>query len=70
GNVEEWLWSWYDFNTKVTEKNHLSVIGKKAKVVRGGSWNDEINDCQVIFRSICDPSDEDNALSFRITCAV
>ena len=54
GNVWEWSGSWY-----------LGYEGSY-RVIRGGDWNGDAEDCAVAFRSDYDPEDRVNSLGFRV----
>jgi formylglycine-generating enzyme required for sulfatase activity len=72
GNVSEWCLDYYDDKyysgysgvTQVT--NPVGPTSGSSRVVRGGSWAIDWDDCRSAFRYASDPGDCENYLGFRI----
>lgn len=68
GNVWEWCWNWYasDFPLK-TEDDLFGPESGKYRVLRGGSWYDDVINCRVSFRYYIYPSLRINYIGFRFS---
>ena len=71
GNVIEWCWDRFG-KTYYNNSPELDPHGVGAgpdRVLRGGAWNLEPNNCRVAFRSNKRPHDNDNYRGFRLARA-
>ncbi|MEW6735610.1 MAG: SUMF1/EgtB/PvdO family nonheme iron enzyme, partial [Acidobacteriota bacterium] len=68
GNVWEWCYDWYDdsYYRRSPSENPLGPDKGIYKVIRGGSWNNTVNFCQVSFRKPTAPGFGSSAIGFRI----
>jgi sulfatase modifying factor 1 len=67
GNLSEWVYDWYD---EFYYKEGQVTLPKgpesgKAKVLRGGSWNDPPNDSRTSKRTAISPERSDAIIGFR-----
>ncbi|MDR2579254.1 MAG: SUMF1/EgtB/PvdO family nonheme iron enzyme [Chitinispirillales bacterium] len=70
GNVYEWCYDWYRFNT--TREGATDPAGPPsgtARVVRGGSWGSEWDECRVARRQGLDPAMANSETGFRVVFA-
>ena len=67
GNVCEWCGDWYGTNyyQKASEKNPNGPANGKLRVLRGGSWTDEVADLQVAKRNRGNPNAPNPHHGFR-----
>ena len=70
GNVEEWCQDWYDRYSSTSQTN--PVCKRKGslafRVVRGGDWNHEMNNCRVSYRDFHSPSYCSSMRGLRLVC--
>lgn len=71
GNVAQWCFDWYDANSYSTQIENAIYFpygpdNGKERVVRGGSWADNPDDCKVFARNKFSPSARNSYVSFRI----
>ena len=64
GNVREWCWDWHKRYPGNTDDSPHYVTS--LRVLRGGSWNDEVYLARVPFRSCFRPSNQDNYFGLRL----
>lgn len=67
GNVWEWCSDWYDpvYYSSSPDNNPIGPEKGTAKVLRGGSWNDDALHCRVTIRSKYNPNFTSNTCGFR-----
>jgi formylglycine-generating enzyme required for sulfatase activity len=63
GNVWEWVDDWYDAYPGNTESN--SYFGKTYRVLRGGSWGDNVFNVRSANHLGLDPSNASYGFGFR-----
>lgn len=70
GNVGEWVSDFYqkDYYKSSPDKNPEGPVYGYEKIVRGGSWGDDISLVRSIYRKIVTPIESSNNLGFR--CAM
>jgi formylglycine-generating enzyme len=72
GNVLEWCSDWYDVNyyndckAKGTVTNPLGPATGLSRVLRGGSWDDHVEDCRSASRGSSSPGDRNYFIGFRV----
>jgi len=69
GNVWEWCADWYRsdyyFQHRFPQRNPLGPDSGRYRVLRGGSWIDNIRSVRVAFRDFDFPNYRDNSTGFR-----
>jgi serine/threonine-protein kinase len=70
GNAREWVADWYEEEYYLTspEKNPTGPQYGYERVIRGGSWGDDMSQIRTFVRRGLSPIEVSNALSFR--CAL
>ncbi len=48
---------------------HEGLIQKQARVVRGGSWNNNRNNARCSYRNRNEPDNFNNNIGFRVVCS-
>ncbi|MES2703824.1 MAG: SUMF1/EgtB/PvdO family nonheme iron enzyme [Bacteroidota bacterium] len=69
GNVAEWCEDWYGedyYKGVIDAMNPKGPAGGKLRVVRGGSYFDEADECRSVHRSRYDPKKRQWNLGFRL----
>ncbi len=68
GNVWEWCQDIYarDADSKYARENPIYAGSGRARVIRGGSWNDYAGGCRSAYRYRRDPEYRDGYLGFRL----
>ncbi|MEO1714783.1 MAG: SUMF1/EgtB/PvdO family nonheme iron enzyme, partial [Bacteroidota bacterium] len=69
GNVAEWCWDGYraysDYGSPII-KNNYKANGEGARVIRGGSWDDEAKVVRTADRTAARPNHRDRSIGFRV----
>jgi len=66
GNVGEWLYDWYEGYTADARMNPTGRSPDSLRVVRGGSWGDDMNRCRVNSRASSASKSGDKYTGFRL----
>ena len=66
GNVYEWCSDWYDTYNSTAVSNPTGATKGTSRVLRGGGWGINAQDCRVALRSGSTPSVRSTALGFRV----
>jgi len=72
GNVSEWCWDWYDSDYYKSCKEKGKVVNPLGsgestyRVLRGGGWCDNAEDCRSAYRNSSNPDDRGNDIGFRL----
>jgi len=69
GNVSEWCFDWYDmeYYLSSTNKNPQGPnVAKERRVVRGGNWDNTMNDCVTNVRNSEQPVIASDKIGFRV----
>lgn len=68
GNVWEWCEDTYIYNAYTDQRrlNPITVSGNHRKVIRGGSWKNNVEYLRNAYRGNYPPSYKNNALGFRL----
>ena len=68
GNVREWCADWYEQDYKGTLSCLQSTQACRYRVLRGGGWCDDAQDCRSAYRDREEPCVRSNDIGFRICC--
>ncbi len=66
GNVFEWCDDWYDANYRLEAVGGECLDVERYRVVRGGSWTSNPQDCRSAFRGREEPMSRSHEIGFRI----
>lgn len=66
GNVYEWIWDWSGFNPSGTLNDYRGAASGPYRILRGGSWLDNVARCTVADWGNNNPSYRDYGLGFRV----
>ena len=64
GNVWEWVWDWYGFYPSEENPSWLAS-DMKDRVLRGGSWDTDVDHARCTFRNWLDPAKSHDSVGFR-----
>ncbi len=70
GNVFEWCEDWYGTYVSYPQHNPKGPDHGSFRVLRGGDWNNEADECRVASRTHCDPNQRLIFNGFRLACSV
>ncbi|QEK00250.1 formylglycine-generating enzyme family protein [Treponema phagedenis] len=70
GNVAEWCMDWYGMfkENEEYEKDYVCKTASEYRVIRGGMWNEEGDECECSLRNPFSPSDSGTHIGLRIVC--
>ena len=68
GNVWEWLWDWYGIIPASPEADYAGAASGSWRVLRGGSWYHNAENCTVGLRNDSRPDNREIFLGFRLAC--
>jgi formylglycine-generating enzyme required for sulfatase activity/endonuclease I len=69
GNVWEWCLDWYgEGGTDAPATNPVGPETGTGRVVRGGSWNSDAQDCRSARRGVRNPSEAAADIGLRVAC--
>ena len=68
GNVSEWCSDWYDerYYANSPKTDPMGPASGEERVYRGGSWDEDAEDCRSAVREGDEPADRDNDTGFRL----
>ena len=66
GNVWEWCWDWYDTYPTEAKTDWRGPDKGDTRVVRGGGWYGDPQDCRVAYRYYYSPTYRLNCIGFRL----
>lgn len=66
GNVCEWCQDWYGLYTDQSQTNPIGPESGLARIIRGGSWADNIESCRLSGRDADIPSRTTSYIGFRL----
>ncbi len=68
GNVSEWCWDWFSFydSADQTDPTIDTQINSNQRIIRGGSYKDNSDNCAVSSRNSCMPNTGFYNMGFRV----
>jgi formylglycine-generating enzyme required for sulfatase activity len=66
GNVYEWCYDWYTPTYPSSNNNPMGGDGGDSRLVRGGSWHNSLDICEISYRTRSIPSLRNNDYGFRL----
>lgn len=69
GNIREWCADWYRQDHKSTTDSTLTRQACRYRVLRGGGWLDDAQDCRSAYRDMEEPAVRSHDIGFRISCS-
>lgn len=66
GNLAEWCSDWYGNYSESASSNPKGPSAGTFRVVRGGSWDTDKEDCKVISRNYAEPDYRSSSIGFRL----
>ena len=68
GNVWEWCLDWKGMYPNTTVTDPKGAMMGEYRVIRGGAWNNKVNECRSAFRGGNEPKSNYYGIGFRVVC--
>jgi len=69
GNVQEWCSDWYGSYSSSAQTNPTGAASGSSRVLHGGSWGTNADDCRVSLRDFINPDYRSYCIGFRLVLA-
>ena len=66
GNVREWCGDWYSDYLANDQDNPTGAISGSSRVIRGGGWLYDVQNCRITNRLSFPPNMKSNSIGFRL----
>jgi formylglycine-generating enzyme required for sulfatase activity len=70
GNVREWVWDHYAHYDEAPQIDPFGPLREEERIIRGGSWDDDAQDCRSALRLSAFPNEASATLGFRVAITI